>query len=104
MPNQLQSLRFATGKSVQRLPQPQITEADFSEHFQPMRNLCTALIAELRKKLNRFADGEFENTVNRFFFQSHFQNVRLEAFAFAFRAAHEEIAQKLHLDLFVPRT
>ena len=33
--------------------------------------------------------------------QTHFQDVRLEAFAFAFRATHEKITQKLHLDLFV---
>src|SRR5262245_12010740 len=33
--------------------------------------------------------------------QLHLEHVRLEAFAFAFCAAHIKIAQELHLDLFV---
>ena len=32
--------------------------------------------------------------------QAHFENVRLETFAFALGTAHKKIAQKLHFDFF----
>ena len=41
--------------------------------------------------------------MDRFAVQFNFQDVRLETFAFTFRAAHIKIAQELHLDLFEPR-
>ena len=64
MPHQLQPLRFATGKRVQRLTEPQITKSHFLEHFQPGGNFRTALVAELRKELNCFADCQLEHVMN----------------------------------------
>ena len=39
--------------------------------------------------------------MNRFSLQLNPEHVRLETFAFAFRAAHIKVAQELHLDLLV---
>ena len=37
MPNELEPLRFAAGKGVQRLAEPEITEPDFLEHRERPR-------------------------------------------------------------------
>ncbi len=101
MSNQLEPLRFAAGKRVERLPQPQVTEPDFLEHFQAVGNLRAARVVDLGKEFDRFANRQFQQIGNRSAAQAHFQNVRLKAFAFAFGAAHVKIAQKLHFDLLV---
>ena len=64
MPDQLQPLRFATGKRVQRLTEPQITESNFLEHFQTGGNFRTALVTELRKELNCFTHRQLEHVMN----------------------------------------
>src|SRR5437667_11205940 len=101
MPYQLQPLRFATGKRIQRLAESQIAESDFFEHFKSGRNFRSAIATAFRKKLDGFTDREFKNIMNRLFLQVYLQHVRLKPFAFALGAAHIKIAQKLHLDLFV---
>src|SRR6266481_3471475 len=101
MSYQLQPLRFATGKRVQRLAESQITKSDLFEHFKSGRNFRTAIATAFGKKLDGFADREFKNIMNGFSVEAHLEHVWLETFAFAFGAAHVEIAQKLHLDLFV---
>ena len=45
------------------------------------------------------ADGQLEDVVDRLAVKLHAEHVRLEALAFALGATHEEIAEKLHLDL-----
>ena len=98
MPDQFQPLRFAAGQRVERLAQPQITKPDFLEHIQRFAELFR--FADLREELDRFAHGQLEHVVDRFAVELDLQNVRLEATALAFRAAHKKIAQELHLDLF----
>ena len=98
MPDEFQPLRFAAGKRVERLSEPQIAEPNFFEHIERLRKIF--LLADLREELNRFGHGQLEHVVNRFAVQLHLQHVRLKTAAFAFRAAHIEIAQELHLDLF----
>ena len=88
------------------MTESQITKPDFFKHLESVGNLRRAfelqcLVANLCKKLNRFADRQLENVVNGSVVQAHFQHMRLKPFAFAFRAAHEKIAQKLHLNLFI---
>ena len=34
MPNEFETLRFSTGKRVQRLPEPEITQADLLEYLK----------------------------------------------------------------------
>ena len=97
MPDELEPLRFAAGKSVERLAESQITEPDFLQHVE--RSGERLLLPRSREKLDRLAHGHLEHFVNRFAVEFHFQHVRLEAPAFAFRAAHVKIAQELHLDL-----
>src|SRR5438874_4221520 len=101
VPDQFQTLRFAARKSVERLAESQITETDFIEYIQRIRQ--SFLFADLREELDRLAYGPLQHVVDRFAVQFNFQDVRLETFAFTFRAAHIKIAQELHLDLFEPR-
>src|SRR5450755_1416837 len=98
MPDEFQSLRFAAGKRVQWLTEAQIAQPNFSQNIEPITDRFG--LADLREKLNRFTHRQLEQVVNGFAMQLHSQNVRLKPAAFAFRAAHIEIAQKLHLDLF----
>ena len=58
VPNQFQSLRFAAGKCVQRLTKAEISEPDFLEHFEPVRNLTAAIHPHLalRVRLPRDRD------------------------------------------------
>ena len=97
MRDELEPLRFAAGQRIQRLAEPDVAEADFIEHVETVAEPLR--FADLREELDRFADRQLEHVVNRFAVELHAQDVRLEAFAFAFRATHEEIAQELHLDL-----
>ena len=98
MPNELQTLRFATGERVERLAESQITETDFIQNIERLRQRFR--FADLREKMNRFADGHLEHIVNRFAVQVGLQHVRLESFSFALGAANIKIAQELHLDFF----
>ena len=62
MPDKLKALRLASGKSIQRLTEPQITEPNFIQHLERISKLLR--FADLREKLNRFTDGELEQVVN----------------------------------------
>src|SRR5687767_4735572 len=97
MPDELQPLRFAAGKSVQGLAQAQIAQPDLIEHIELVAELLG--FTNLRKKLDGFADGHLQNVVDRLPINLHPQDVRLETPAFAFGTTHVEIAQELHLDL-----
>src|SRR5450432_397601 len=98
MPNELEPLRFSAGKRVQRLTEPQITEAHFLEDRERLREPLR--LADPGKEFDRLAHGQFEQIVNRAPLQFDLQDMRLKAAAFAFRATHVKIAQKLHLDFF----
>ena len=76
----------------------QITEPHLLQNFERVRELFA--LADLGEPGGRFRNCQLEHIVNRFSVQLNFKNVRLEAFAFAFRATDIEIAQKLHLDFF----
>ena len=61
MPDELESLRFSARKCVQRLAESQITEPDFVQNFQ--RTIFQRFFfADLREKLDRFADCQLENS------------------------------------------
>ena len=98
MPDQLQPLRFAAGQGVERLPEPQITEAHFIEHIEFVAEFLG--FANLREKLDCFTYRHLEDAVDRFSVELDAQDVRLKTAAFALGAPHVEIAQELHLDLF----
>ncbi len=88
MPTEFEPLRFAAGKSIQRLTEPEVAEPDFLEHSERIAKRLR--FADLREKLDRFADRQLEHVVNRFAVQLDPQNVRLKAAAFAFRATHDK--------------
>src|SRR3954465_14174271 len=98
MADQLEPLRFAAAERVQRLAESDVAEPDFIEHVERIAQLL--LFANLREELDRFAHRHLQDVVDRFPVEQHPQDMRLEALPFAFRTAHEEIAQELHLDLF----
>ena len=62
VPNEFEPLRFAAGKSVERLAEPQITEPDLVQDIERMAELLG--FADLPEKLDRFTDGQLENVVN----------------------------------------
>ena len=80
------------------MAEAQVTESHFFEHIKRLGKIFS--FADLREKLDRFGHGQFQYVVDRFAMHPHFQHVRLKAAAFAFGAAHIEVAQKLHLDFF----
>jgi predicted dienelactone hydrolase len=94
-------LRLTATQRIQRLPESQITEPDFLEYIE--RPGKRFQFADLCEELNRFVHSQFEHIVDRFTVQLNFEHVRLKAPAFAFGAAYIEVAQKLHLNLFVTR-
>src|SRR5213593_1832712 len=98
MPNEFQSLRLATRKRVERLTEPQIPEANFFKHHERLGK--SLRFTDLREEPDCFADRDFQQIVNRFAVQQHFEHMRLKTGAVAFRATDVEIAKELHLDLF----
>ena len=60
MADELEPLRFAAGKSIERLPEPQVTEPDFVEHVERIAQLCR--FADLREELDRFAHRQLEES------------------------------------------
>src|SRR6476620_11644155 len=96
MPDELETLRFAAGKRVEWLPEAHITKSHFFQN--PKRPRERLAFPERVKKFDRFAHRKFQEFVSGATFQFHFEHVRLETSPFAFRAAHVEIAQELHLD------
>src|SRR5437764_3428385 len=98
--DELKPLRFAAGKRVERLAEPQISEPDFIQNIERIAELFR--FADQREKLDRFVNSQLEHVVNRLLVQLHAQDVRLKTAAFAFGAANVKIAQELHLDLFKP--
>src|SRR5205085_2923112 len=100
VPDEFQPLRFAAGKRVERLAEPQISEPDFIQNIERIAELFR--FADQREKLDRFVNSQLEHVVNRLLVQLHAQDVRLKTAAFAFGAANVKIAQELHLDLFKP--
>ena len=89
-------MRLAAAQGIEWLPQPQIPEPHLLQNFERIRELFA--LADLGKPGSRFGHGQLEHIVNRFSVQLNFQHVRLETFAFTFRATDIKIAQKLHLD------
>src|SRR5262249_217621 len=63
MPNQSQSLRFPAAQSIEWLPQFQITQPNFVQHTEWLRQRLS--LADALKKWNRFSDREFKKIVNR---------------------------------------
>ena len=62
VPDEFEPLRFAARKRVERLTEPQITETDFVENIERIAELFR--FADLREKLDRFADRQLEHVVN----------------------------------------
>ena len=52
----------------------------------------------MREPGGRFRHRQLKYFVNRFFVELNLEHMGLETFAFAFRAADKQVAQKLHLD------
>ena len=88
--HQFQPLRFAAGKRVERLTEPQITETNFFEHVERIGQ--TFLLADPAKELDRFVHSQVEHVVNRFAVHLNFEHVRLKSVTFAFGAAHIKVA------------
>ncbi len=97
MRGQLQTLRFATGERRRRLPQPQITEADFVEHLQLGDDFRHG-----REKSDRLAHGELQHLVNVFLAVAHFQYAALESRAAAFLANSSTSARNCISTVTVP--
>ena len=70
MTDHLQSLRFTAGQRVERLAKPQITDSDFLQDAERLRQCL--LFADLSEELNRFAHGQPEQIMYRFAVQSDF--------------------------------
>src|SRR5439155_26770233 len=102
MPHELEPLALAAGKSVNRLAEPQITEADFLQQFQTRPgSLCGFQIRERRQKFNGFIHGGFEHVADGPFQPGawrrnfDFKNMRAITAPVAVGAADENVAEKL---------
>src|SRR5436305_12045809 len=98
MPNELKPLRLASGKRVQGLPQPEVTEPNLRQDLQRLRQRM--LFPDLFKEIDRLRHSELKHIMDGVALEPNPQNVRLETAPFAFGAAHVEIAQELHFDFF----
>ena len=94
--DEFQPLRFAAAEHVQRLAEREIAEPDLLQHDERLDHF---LFAELGEKTDRLADRQLEHVVDGFLREANLQHMRLVAFALALRAADEDVAEKLHLDL-----
>ena len=95
--DELQPLALAAAQSVERLAEADVAEADLLQHAQRRSH---ALCAMLPEKFHGLRDREFQHVMDAFSVEADFQNVRLVSPPLALRAAHKDVAEELHLDLF----
>ena len=96
--HQFQTLAFATGKSIERLAQSQVFEADLGQQLK----LVDSRGALALQENDGFRHCEVEDIVDRFSIEQVRASDRREARAVAGRTLNEEIREELHFHLFVP--
>ena len=104
MPDELQALCFTAGKRVERLTELQVAKTGLVEHLK----LCDDLRGFLGRLKQRAAEPRYrllgsqtEHFMDAFSMQQDFQRMWLIAPTLALGTRHIEIAEELHLDLFV---
>ena len=108
MTDELQPLALAAGERVDRLTEPQIAEADFLQKLQSGEGTTAGRNGDVvEEEIERVVDGGVEHVRDGPMAcaaaKLHFQNVLTIAAAVAFRAADEDVAEELHLDLLEAR-
>ena len=62
MPHEFEPLAFAAGERVDRLAEPQVTEADLLQQLQAGAGAVGRLgVGKARQEVNRFIHGRFEH-------------------------------------------
>src|ERR1019366_4732038 len=92
MLRQLHALRLAARKRRRRLPQPQISQPNFLQRPQLLRDLW-----HFRKKLQSFLNGEVQNFVNVLPAIPHVEHGWLIARPLTLLANQFDVGQELHL-------
>ena len=93
-----QALRFPAAQDVEGLAYLQIVEADVCKKLE--RAADGVGFRSLLKEGDRFRCGHFQDVMDRLAPVVDGEDTLLVAAPFAFRAAEEEVAEELHLDLF----
>src|SRR5262249_48082097 len=89
----LDPLRLSARQGRRRLTESEVAEPDLVEHLQSPQDLRRAA-----EEGQRFANGEIEHLMDGPPAVADLEHLRLEAFAVALVARHEDVGEELHLD------
>ncbi len=101
MADELEALGFATAEGIERLTETQIAETRLAQQAHGFHDTSGAFRFHAAEELRGIIHGHAQDLMDVLSLETETQRVRLVAPAFALRAGHVEIAQELHLDLFV---
>src|SRR5215469_15720625 len=93
MRRQLHALRFTAGEGRCRLPQPQVSEADFLQRSKLLRYL-----GSFSEELEGFLHGQVQNLVDVFSAIANLENLWLVTRTLAFFADEFDVGEELHFD------